>query len=381
MRKLVRGLIATLLLAALPLVSQAGVFVSVTLAPPALPVYVQPALPGPGYVWTPGYWAWDGSYYWVPGTWVMAPVGLLWTPGYWGWSGGVYAWNAGYWGPHVGFYGGVNYGFGYGGVGFAGGEWRGGRLYYNRSVTNVSTTNVTNVYNRTVVNNTTVTHTSFNGGPGGIQARPTAAEIAASHEQHTPPTHAQSQHQTMAAHDNTLRASVNGGHPAMAATSRPGEFSGKGVAAAHKGAGGGIRTAARTTETHGGAYPQTHANGFAPPHGAAGQPRGSQPQPQHTPPRPSEPRANESRGTPRGQQPQKEQRDEHPQHQARSQQARPERMAMRAPQAARPEHVTRPQQTHAQQARPQQQRMVRAPQPHSQERQARGDAGAEHRHG
>ena len=32
---------------------------------------------------------------------------------------------AGYWGPHVGYYGGVNYGFGYMGVGFAGGAWRG----------------------------------------------------------------------------------------------------------------------------------------------------------------------------------------------------------------------------------------------------------------
>ena len=26
--------------------------------------------------------------------------------------------NAGYWGPHVGFYGGINYGYGYGGVGY-----------------------------------------------------------------------------------------------------------------------------------------------------------------------------------------------------------------------------------------------------------------------
>ena len=55
-----------------------------------------------------------GGYYWVPGTWVQPPrVGVLWTPGYWGFVGGVYAFHAGYWGPHVGFYGGVNYGFGY----------------------------------------------------------------------------------------------------------------------------------------------------------------------------------------------------------------------------------------------------------------------------
>ena len=104
--------------------AQISVGVAVHIGPPALPVYEQPICPGAGYLWTPGYWAYgpDG-YYWVPGTWVMAPsVGLLWTPGYWGWGGGGYFFHAGYWGPHVGFYGGINYGFGYGGVGFVGGR-------------------------------------------------------------------------------------------------------------------------------------------------------------------------------------------------------------------------------------------------------------------
>ena len=92
-----------------------GIGISVRIGPPALPVYAQPICPGPGYLWTPGYWAWNdvGGYYWVPGTWVVAPVGMLWTPGYWGFAGGLYGWHAGYWGPHVGFYGGVNYGFGF----------------------------------------------------------------------------------------------------------------------------------------------------------------------------------------------------------------------------------------------------------------------------
>src|SRR5437899_365844 len=104
-----------LLLLAVPASSFAGVVVQVAIAPPVLPVYVQPACPGDGYIWTPGYWAYgpDG-YYWVPGTWVFAPEpGLLWTPGYWGWNAGFYVWHGGYWGPHIGFYGGVNYGFGY----------------------------------------------------------------------------------------------------------------------------------------------------------------------------------------------------------------------------------------------------------------------------
>src|ERR1035441_3600210 len=85
-----------------------------TMAPPPLPAYEQPMCPGDGYIWTPGYWAWDGAYYWVPGTWVLAPqIGYLWTPGYWGWGGAGFMFNEGYWGMSVGFYGGIDYGFGY----------------------------------------------------------------------------------------------------------------------------------------------------------------------------------------------------------------------------------------------------------------------------
>ena len=102
-------------------------------------------------------------------------VGLLWTPGYWDWSNGVYVFNQGYWGPHVGYYGGINYGFGYGGVGYQGGYWNNGAFNYNRAVNNIGNTNITNVYNRTVVNNTTVNNVSYNGGSGGTVAQPTAA--------------------------------------------------------------------------------------------------------------------------------------------------------------------------------------------------------------
>src|SRR5208283_4400399 len=194
-------ILALLLILAIPTASQAQVAVGISIhvGPPALPVYVQPVIPGPGYLWTPGYWAYgpDG-YFWVPGTWVQPPVvGLLWTPGYWGWAGGAYLWHGGYWGPHVGFYGGINYGFGYGGVGFAGGYWRGGVFHYNTAVTNVNTTVIHNTYvNKTVINNnTTVNRTSFNGGTGGVTAQPTAAERAAENEHHTPATSLQTQHE------------------------------------------------------------------------------------------------------------------------------------------------------------------------------------------
>ncbi len=212
--------------------AQIGVGISVRFGPPALPVYAQPICPGAGYLWTPGYWGWndDGGYYWVPGTWVMAPVGMLWTPGYWGWGGGFYNWNAGYWGPHVGFYGGINYGFGYGGVGFAGGEWRGGGFYYNRYVTNVSVTTVTTTYNRSVgLNNTT---TSFNGGEGGVRATATAAEEAAAREPHTAALAEQTQHERAASQNRGNFASENHGNPAVAATARPGDFSGRSAVAA-----------------------------------------------------------------------------------------------------------------------------------------------------
>src|ERR1700687_2171122 len=211
----------------------AQIGVSITFGPPALPVYEQPPCPEEGYLWTPGYWAYDdddGDYYWVPGTWILAPeVGFFWTPGYWAWNGDGFIFYDGYWGPQVGFYGGVVYGFGYFGEGYEGGRWDHGQFYYNRSVNNVHVTNVHNVYNTTVVNNTTVNRVSYNGGNGGINARPTAAQEAAAHERHIPPVAAQSQHVQTARADRQLHASENRGKPPVAATARPGAFSGRDV--------------------------------------------------------------------------------------------------------------------------------------------------------
>ncbi|MGB8913008.1 MAG: YXWGXW repeat-containing protein, partial [Candidatus Sulfotelmatobacter sp.] len=218
-----------------PSSAQIGIGISVRIGPPALPVYEQPICPAPGYMWTPGYWAWsdDDGYYWVPGTWVEAPEpGLLWTPGYWGWNDGVYLWNAGYWGPQVGFYGGINYGFGYGGNGFYGGEWRGGAFFYNTAVMHVNTTVIRNVYvNRTVIVNNN-SHVAFNGGQGGIVARPTPQQESYAHERHTPPVAAQVQQEHAASQNRASFARENHGRPAVAATPKPGEFSGRGVVTA-----------------------------------------------------------------------------------------------------------------------------------------------------
>jgi hypothetical protein len=253
-KKAIRHIAFALILGALPTASFAfvSVGVSITVAPPALPVYVQPPCPAVGYIWTPGYWAYDsGDYYWVPGTWIMAPSpGLLWTPGYWGWGSGAYLWHAGYWGPHVGFYGGVNYGYGYGGVGFEGGYWRGRSFFYNRSVANIGGAHFTNVYNRTVVNNITVNRVSYNGGTGGINAHPSAHELIAEHDHHVAFTGAQRDHEHLAAGNRELRASFNHGRPAIAATARPAVFSGHGVVGA-RAAGGPMHGPAHGNEGHG----------------------------------------------------------------------------------------------------------------------------------
>jgi hypothetical protein len=176
--KITRVLMSTILAVAIagallftPTEANARVFVSVGFAPPLIPVYEQPICPGYGYIWTPGYWAYgDDGYYWVDGDWVEPPYeGALWTPGYWGWGDGAYFWNAGYWGRQIGYYGGINYGFGYFGTGFWGGYWRGGRFFYNGEYNHLGFHDGT-VYNHRVE--------GFDGRPGGAGfARGTVAGL------------------------------------------------------------------------------------------------------------------------------------------------------------------------------------------------------------
>lgn len=197
-----------------------GIGVSINLAPPALPVYAQPPCPRPGYLWTPGYWGYANTgYYWVPGVWVAPPqVGLLWTPGYWGFGGGYYNWHPGFWGEHVGYYGGINYGFGYTGVGFFGGRWAGGTFSYNTAYANVDRTFIRNTYvDRTVVNNTYIgNHYSYNG-PGGADARETPDQRQYEREQHFDATSSQLAHQNVAGNDRAQFASYNHGEPGTTA--------------------------------------------------------------------------------------------------------------------------------------------------------------------
>ncbi len=199
--------------------------VTIATVPPDMPDYQQPECPQDGYLWQPGYWAYSrdtNGYYWVPGAWVAPPnPGLLWTPPYWGFTGGLYIFHGGYWGNHIGFYGGINYGYGYGGVGFAGGEWREGHFRYNTAVVRVNVTVIHNTYvDRTViVNRTVVSHSSFNGR-GGIVATPNQNEMTAMHEHHEMATSEQIRNQRIARADKSQFASSNSGRPGNLATEK-----------------------------------------------------------------------------------------------------------------------------------------------------------------
>lgn len=226
-----RFLLFSLLVSVVPASMSAQLLVSINVgfAPPMLPVYEQPICPQPNLMWTPGYWAYDqnlGDYFWVPGAWVPAPYeGAMWTPPYWGWDGGMYGFHDGYWGDSVGYYGGVNYGFGFGGIGFAGGEWRGHDFAYNTAVVHVDEriVHVTyvdeNVVRVGIVSNPN--HIAYNGGPSGIQHTATAGEQTASRETHVAPTTVQTQHAATAEGDKGSFSKTNGGRPANVVAAKP----------------------------------------------------------------------------------------------------------------------------------------------------------------
>src|SRR6266853_198787 len=166
--RFIRTLLFALVVLCMSTASFGQIGVAIMIGPPALPVYEQPLCPGDGYLWTPGYWAYD-------------------------------------------------YGFGYFGDGYEGGRWDNGHFFYNRSVNNVNITEIHNVYN-TTIRNTTVNRISYNGGNGGISARPTAEQEAAAHERHIAPAAVQTQHEQTARANPQQRASANMGKPGVAAT-------------------------------------------------------------------------------------------------------------------------------------------------------------------
>ena len=260
--------------------SFAHVEFSVGWAPPPLPVYEQPACPVAGYIWTPAYWGWNADYYdynWVPGVWVPPPrVGLLWTPGWWGWNNGAYAFNQGSWGPHVGFYGGVNYGYGYNGNGYWGGRWSGNNFQYNTAVTRVNKTVINNTYvNNSFAKNVNANRTSFNGGNGGIKAQPNAEQRKAmTNANKVGPTSEQLGRQQAAAKDKNLLASTSKGKPNQEAIKsfNKTEGAGQGRGGQEVGAGGGAAGAG--AENKPGNLGERQGQGAGPGAGKAGNANG-----------------------------------------------------------------------------------------------------------
>jgi WXXGXW repeat (2 copies) len=80
-----------------PLTSQARVFVDINVAPPASRVEVVPAA-RPGYVWAPGYYAWNGrAHVWHGGSWMRERRGYHWVAPAWSPNGARWHYREGYW--------------------------------------------------------------------------------------------------------------------------------------------------------------------------------------------------------------------------------------------------------------------------------------------
>jgi hypothetical protein len=170
----------------------------------------------------------------------------------------------------VGYYGGVNYGFGYGGIGFAGGEWRHGAFAYNTAVMHVDERIVHTTYvDRTVVERGYVardSHVAYSGGPGGIRHAPNAQEQTFAHEQHVAPTAYQTQHMNSAQADRTSYVKNNGGHPANLVASRPLAAEAHPAPAVSHGAVSAGRPASTAYSPHSNTSAPVHANTTAPVH-------------------------------------------------------------------------------------------------------------------
>jgi WXXGXW repeat (2 copies) len=205
----------------------------VEVAPPPLPIYQQPAIPTEGYLWVPGYWAWRKSvpdYFWVPGTWVRPPQsGLLWTPPYWSRVDGGYAFHAGYWAIEVGFYGGIDYGFGYTGRGYQGGRWEHGTFTYNRATNNLGSIKISGVYDQAVDADSAASRLSFNGSRLGTTTQPSRHHETLAGERHVEATSEQQKHLELAGMDRSLYSKLNNDKPGVAATPHAGIFTGPGI--------------------------------------------------------------------------------------------------------------------------------------------------------
>ena len=86
-------------LAATPLPSLAEVDIQLNFGPPP-PRYEVVPPPRAGYVWAPGYWAWNGyQHVWVRGHWIAARPGYVWVADRWERRGPHWHHVHGHWRP------------------------------------------------------------------------------------------------------------------------------------------------------------------------------------------------------------------------------------------------------------------------------------------
>ncbi len=76
-----------------------GGYVATGYGPPPPRYGIVGVAPGPGYVWTDGYWDRRGNgWYWMSGRWMRPPrPHSVWVPGYWSRHGHGYRFHDGHW--------------------------------------------------------------------------------------------------------------------------------------------------------------------------------------------------------------------------------------------------------------------------------------------
>jgi hypothetical protein len=93
--------LCTIAMLSTPAFARVNVHIGVDTPPPPARVEVAPE-PRPGYVWAPGYWAWDGGRHaWREGRWIGERRGYHWVPDRWteyrGPRGPRWHYDAGHW--------------------------------------------------------------------------------------------------------------------------------------------------------------------------------------------------------------------------------------------------------------------------------------------
>ena len=82
-----------------PAAAQASMNLGLTIGtPPPAPIYEAVPAPRSGYVWAPGFWAWEGGrHVWRTGYWMPERRGYHWVPDRWAQEHGGWRHEQGHW--------------------------------------------------------------------------------------------------------------------------------------------------------------------------------------------------------------------------------------------------------------------------------------------